>query len=177
VFAIRSGRSNTEGFLKEIQQAVWSVNPNLPLAEVSTLADIYNRSMAQTSLMLVMLAIAGMMALLLGLVGIYGVMSYAVSQRAREIGIRVALGAERQALQRMFVGQGLSMTAVGVACGLITAFALMRVMTSLLFEVSPIDPMTYAAVSMTLVAAAALASYVPARRATKVDPIVALRCE
>ena len=177
VFAIRSQRTDDESLLKEMQQAVWSVNSNLPLADVRTLAEIYERSMAQTSFALVMLAIAGGMAILLGLVGIYSVISYAVAQRTREIGIRVALGAQQAAVRRMFVRHGLVLATLGVASGLGVALGLMRTMASLLFEVSPVDPATYVAVSLGLVAAVLIATYVPARRATRVDPLIALRCE
>jgi ABC-type antimicrobial peptide transport system permease subunit len=124
-----------------------------------------------------MLGIAGGMALLLGVAGIYGVISYSVSQRTREIGIRIALGAQARAVRRMFVGHGLALAVVGVAIGLTAALAIMRLMSSLLFEVSPVDPMTYAMVSLALLAATALASYVPAVRATSVDPLEALRSE
>jgi ABC-type antimicrobial peptide transport system permease subunit len=117
------------------------------------------------------------MALLLGIVGIYGVISYTVSQRTREIGIRIALGAPQQTVRRMFVRQGLLLTAIGVAFGLAAALALTRLMTALLFDISPIDPVTYAAVSVILIAAASLASYVPARRATAIAPVDALRVE
>jgi putative ABC transport system permease protein len=125
----------------------------------------------------VMLAIAGGMALLLGVAGIYGVISYSVSQRTREIGIRIALGAQTETVRRMFVRHGLTLAGVGVAIGLAVAFGTMRLMSSLLFEVSPVDPLTYVAVSLTLTAAVVLASYVPARRATAIDPIEALRSE
>ena len=132
--------------------------------------------MARTSFTLVILAIAGAMALLLGVAGIYGVISYSVSQRTREIGIRMALGAERQEVTRMFVRYGLGLAAIGIACGLAAAIALTpRLMGSLLFEVSPIDSLTYVAVCLSLVAAAVLASYVPALRATMVNPVTALR--
>jgi putative ABC transport system permease protein len=176
-FAIRSSRAGSAAFLKEVRQAVWSVNASLPIAEVRTVKEIYERSMARTSFTLVMLAIAAGMALLLGVVGIYGVISYSVSQRTREIGIRMALGAQQQAVRRMFVGQGLALTAIGLACGLGAALGLTRLMTSLLFEVSPLDPITYGAVSAVLVTAAVLASYVPAHRATTIEPVDALRAE
>jgi len=171
-FAIRSSRTGTSGFLKEVQQAIWSVNPNLPIADVRTL-----RSMARTSFTLVMLTIAAGMALLLGLVGIYGVISYSVSQRTREIGIRIALGAQQQTVRQMFVRQGLLLTGIGVVCGVAAAVALTRLMTALLFEVSPLDPATYCAVCAVLLMAALLASYIPARRATNIDPSEALRVE
>ncbi len=176
-YVIRSKRAGSQSFLKALQQAVWSVNANLPLDRVTTAQAIYEKSMARTSFTLVLLAIAGAMAMLIGLVGIYGVISYSVTQRTREIGIRMALGAEQNKLARMFVGHGLVLAAIGVACGLAAAIALTRVMSSLLFEVSPVDPITYAAVSASLILAAVLASYLPALRATKVDPVEALRAE
>jgi predicted permease len=176
-FAIRTPRAGSESFLGEVRQAVWSVDPNLPLADVHTLQYYYGESMARTSFTLIMLAVAGGMALLLGVVGLYGVIAYSVLQRRREIGIRMALGAKRQELTGMFVRHGLILTATGVAFGLIAAFAVMRLMTSLLFHVSPLDPVTYGAVAAGLVATAMLASYIPSRRAATVDPVQALRGE
>lgn len=177
VFAIRADRAGTEGFLKQLQQAVWSVNPNLPLAQVQTLGDLYSRSMARTSFMLAMLGIAGAMALLMGVVGIYGVISYAASQRRREAGIRLALGAPKRDVERMFVRRGLTLSIMGVAIGSGAAVGLTRLLRSLLFGVSPWDPVTYAAVAAVLLLAAMLASYLPARRASAVDPLEALRAE
>ena len=132
-FVIRSDRAGSEGFLNQVRQAVWSVNPNLPLASVRTMREIYDRSLARTSFTLVMLGIAGAMALVLGIIGIYGVISYAVSQRRREIGIRLALGAQPGELRRMFVRHGLVLAGIGVAIGLVAATGLMRLMKSLLF--------------------------------------------
>jgi predicted permease len=177
VFAIRSSRAGSESFIKEIRQAVWSVNPDVPVASIRTEEEIYRGSMARSSFTLVMLAIAGGMALLLGIVGIYGVISYSVSQRTREIGIRIALGAQGGGLKAMVVRHGVLLAAVGVALGVIAAAALTRVLSSLLFEVSPVDPATYCAVSAGLLAAAAAASYIPAHRASAVNPIEALRAE
>jgi putative ABC transport system permease protein len=177
VFAIRSSRSGSESFIKEIRQAVWSVNPDVPMASIRTVEEVYRGSMARSSFTLVMLAIAGGMALLLGIVGIYGVISYSVSQRTREIGIRIALGAQGGGLKAMVVRHGVLLAAVGVALGVIAAAALTRVLSSLLFEVSPVDPATYCAVSAGLLAAAAAASYIPAHRASAVNPIEALRAE
>jgi predicted permease len=177
VFAIRSSRAGTQELLADVRKAVWSVNASLPLAYVRTMDELYRGSMARTSFTLVMLAIAGGMALLLGMIGIYGAISYSVSQRTREIGIRLALGAQQGELRRMFVGHGLLLAGIGVACGLAVALALTRLMASLLFEVKPADPITYAAVSAGLAAAAVAASYVPARRASAVDPVHALRSE
>ncbi|MFH1573662.1 MAG: ABC transporter permease [Acidobacteriota bacterium] len=177
VYAIRSSRIGTSTFLKEIQQAVWSINQNLPLANVRLLSDIHRESMARTSFTLVMLGIAGGVALLLGLVGIYGVISYSVSQRTREIGIRIALGARQREVRGMFVQHGLLLTCIGVALGLGAAVALTRLMSALLFGISPMDPITFLAVSLALAAIALLASYLPARRASGVDPVEALRWE
>ena len=160
-----------------MRQAVWSLDPNLPLAEVHPLDYFYNRSMARTSFTLIMLGVAGTMALLLGVVGIYGVIAYSVSQRTREIGIRMALGAQPQAVTRMFVRNGILLAGLGVVFGLGAAFATMRLMSSLLFRVSPTDPVTYCAVSLGLIATAMLACYLPSRRAAVVDPVEALRAE
>ena len=176
-FAIRSDRAGSESFISQVQQAVWSVNGNLPVAAVRTMGDIYVQSMARTSFTLVMLAIAGSMALVLSILGIYGVISYTVSQRTREIGIRLALGAERSALTWMFIRSALVLAAFGVAIGLCTAIVLTQSLRSLLFGVTPLDPVSYATVPVILAATALLASYLPARRAAKVDPMVALRYE
>jgi predicted permease len=176
-YAIRTRRAGSTVLLQQARQAVWSVNPNLPLAGVTTVQALYDRSLARTAFTLVMLAIAGAMALLLGVIGIYGVISYSVSQRTREIGIRLALGAPLQEVTAMFVRHGLLLSAIGAACGLTAALVLSRLMRSLLFEVSPADPGTYLAVSAGLILAAMLASYLPARRATKIDPVEALRAE
>jgi putative ABC transport system permease protein len=176
-FVVRSDRTGTEGFVNEVRQAVWSVNSSLPVASVRAMQEIYDQSLARTSFTLVMLGIAGAMALVLGIIGIYGVMSYAVSQRRREIGIRLALGAQQSELRRMFVFSGLALAGIGVAIGLGAAVGLMRLMKSLLFGISPLDPQTFATVPVVLVAAAVLASYLPARRAAAVDPVEALRAE
>jgi predicted permease len=176
-YVVRSDRAGSQGLLKAIEQAVWSLDPNLPLADVTTLQALYEKSLARTSFTLVLLAIAGAMAMLIGLVGIYGVISYSVTQRTREIGIRMALGAEQRTLAGIFVGHGFLLASIGVACGLAAAAVLTRLMSSLLFEVKAVDPLTYAAVALAVIAAALLASYLPALRATKVDPVVALRSE
>jgi NADPH:quinone reductase-like Zn-dependent oxidoreductase len=150
---------------------------DLPVANVRTVKEIYDRSMARSSFTLVMLALAAGMALLLGVVGIYGVISYSISQRIREIGIRMALGATPRRIRGMFVRHGLLLAVIGVACGVAAAIPVTRLMSALLFEVSPLDARTYCGVSVGLVAAALLASYVPARRATRVEPVEALRAE
>lgn len=176
-FSIRSARAGTESLMNEARQAVWSVIPNLPLAEVRTLNENYTRSMARTSFTLVMLAIAGGMALLLGMVGLYGVLAYAVSQRRHEIGIRMALGAQRRDVLRLVLGQGLKLTFLGVGIGLVAAFGVTRLMANLLFGVKATDPLTFAGIALLLTVVALLACWIPARWATKVDPLVALRHE
>jgi predicted permease len=175
-FIVRSERPSTEGFLNQLRQAVWSVNPTLPVSP-RTMRDVYDQSLARTSFTLVMLAIAATMALTLGVVGIYGVISYVVTQRRREIGIRAALGAQQGELRRMFVWQGLVLASVGVVIGLGASAVLTRLMSTLLYGVTPLDPMTYAVVPVILLIATVLASYLPARRAASVDPIEALGSE
>jgi len=176
-YVVRSERTSTDAFLAQVRQAVWSVNGSLPLALVRTLKDVYDRSMARTTFALVMLAIAGGMALLLGLIGIYGVISYAVSQRTREIGIRMALGVDHKEVKRMFVRHGLVLASIGIVIGVGVAAGVTRLMASLLFHVSPLDVPTYTAVSLVLLVAAVMASYLPARRAASLDPIEALRTD
>ena len=176
-YIVRSKRAGSQGLLTDVRQAVWSMNPNLPLANVRTVQEIYDKLLTRTSFTLVMLLIAGAMALLIGLVGIYGVVSYAVSQRRREIGIRMALGASQEELMRLFLAHGFVLALIGVTCGLAVSAALTRVLGSLLFDVNPIDPLTYAAASLGLISAAVTASYIPALRAMAVDPVEALRSE
>jgi predicted permease len=176
-YIIRSRRAGSESLLKEVRQTVWSVNANLPLASEHTEDYFYTRSMARTSFTLIMLAVAGGMALLLGVIGIYGVIAYSVSQRTREIGIRMALGAQQASLTKMFVRHGLILAGIGVVCGIVAAIPLMSLMTSLLFNVKPVDPVTYVAVSAGLIFTAFLASYLPSRRAADVNPVEALRAE
>lgn len=176
-FVVRSERVGTPGFLNDLREAIWSVNGNLSLASVQTLGDMYHRSMARTSVTLLLLAITGTMALLLGLIGIYGVVSYTVSQRRREIGIRMALGAARGEVQRMFVRRAMVKVAIGVAIGLGAAAGLTRLMASQLFGVSPLDPVTHVGVALVLVGTSALASYLPTRRASRLDPAEVLRAD
>ena len=176
-FVVRTPRAGSASFMSEVERAVWSVDRDVPLASPTTLGVLYTKSMARTSFTLVMLSVAGAMTLLLGIVGLYGVIAYAISQRTREIGIRTALGAQRSALTRMFVLQGLMLTGIGVVCGLAVAFATMRLMSSLLYHVSPVDPWTYGAATLSIVTIAWLATYVPSRKAAVVDPVHALRAE
>jgi predicted lysophospholipase L1 biosynthesis ABC-type transport system permease subunit len=176
-FVIRSSRAGSASFVNDLSRAVWSLNANLPLASVQTMGDVYDKSMARTSFALVMLGIAAGTALLLGVAGIYGVVSYSVSQRTREVGIRRALGAQNGAVAGMFVRQAARLALIGIACGFVLAFVVIRLMSSLLFNVTPTDPVTYAAVSLALAGAAMLAAYIPALRATGLDPMEALRSE
>jgi predicted permease len=176
-YVIRSSRTGTDSFLNEIRAAVWAVTPDVPVAQMRTLRDVYDESLARTSFTLVMLATTAGMALLLGVIGIYGVLAYAVAQRTREIGVRAALGAPHGQLKAMFLRYGVLLAIAGVCIGMPAAVALTRLLSSLLFGVSPLDPLTYATVGLILVMAAAAASYVPARRAARVDPLVALRYE
>ena len=176
-FAVRTDRAGTGALLNEIRQAVWSVNAALAVANPETMRETVDRSMARTSFILAMLAIAGAMALLLGLIGIYGVIAYVVSQRTREIGIRLALGARPTDVQQIFVRYGLSLCAMGITIGVGAAAALTRVMKSLLFGVTPMDPMTFAVVPVTLLVATLAASYLPARRALAVDPVKCIKAE
>ena len=176
-YAVRSTRVGTAGFLRELQQAVWSVNPNLPLAAVQTLDEIQAYSMAQTSFAMVMLAISASVALLLGVVGIYAVIAYVVAQRTREIGIRMALGARTIDVRGMFLRQALWLTMSGVAIGIVASLFVTDVLSSLLFGVGRLDPLTYVAVSAALTGVALLATHIPARRAARVDPIIALRAD
>jgi ABC-type antimicrobial peptide transport system permease subunit len=153
------------------------VEPNLPVTWVRTLDDIRKRSEARTTFALVTLAVAACAALALGIVGLYGVLSYAVTLRRREIAIRLALGAQQRAVRGQFVRNGVVLAALGVAVGLAAAVGVTRLMASLLYEVEAVDPLTYAAVGVALIGVAALASYWPARRASAIDPAESLAAE
>jgi predicted permease len=176
-FAIRSNRIGTAGFLEDVEQAIWEVNPNLPLTRIRPLEELMAASVAETSFTMILLAIAAGVALILGLVGVYGVISYAVSQRGRELGMRMALGAPAERVKAMVLRQGLVLSATGIGVGLAMAIGVTRLMSALLFGVSPLDPLTFVSVGLGLLGVALLASYVPARRAARVDPMVALRSE
>lgn len=177
VYAIRTPRAGSESLMNEVRQAVWSADANLPLANVRVLDYYYNKSMARTSFTLVLLAIASGIALLLGTIGLYGVIAYSVTQRTREIGIRIAVGAQGSELTGMFVRQGVLLSCVGAVCGMIVAAGAMRLLRTLLFHVSPLDPLTYTLVCAGLIATCALASYIPSRAAATVNPVEALRAE
>jgi len=176
-YVIRTSRAGSTALGREIRQAVSTVDASLPLADMKTLQSVYEQSLARTSFTLLLLAIAGGMALLLGVVGIYGTISFSVARRTREVGIRLALGSPARDITAMFVRQGLVETGAGLVCGLGAAFAVTRLMESVLFGVSAADPATYLTASTALAAAAVLASYLPARRATRIEPVETLRAE
>jgi predicted permease len=176
-YVVRSDRAGTASLLTEIREAIWSVNRDVPIALERTMDAVYGETVARTSFALVMLAIAGSMALALGVVGIYGVIAYVVAQRTREIGIRMALGARQREVRSMFLRQGLGLSAVGVAIGLVAAFVLTRFLSSLLFGIGPTDAVCYIAAIGVILAATALATYLPARRASAIDPVETLKAE
>jgi len=176
-FVVRARSGDPSTLMPALREAVWAVNPNLPVAEVRTLTELASSSMASTSFTLIMLAIAAGVALFLGSVGIYGVISYVVSQRTREIGVRMAMGAESADVSRMVLRQAATLAGIGVAGGLAASWGLTRLMASLLYGVSPSDPVTFASMAVALTLVALLASWIPAHRASRVDPVVALRFE
>ena len=174
---IRGPRAGTEGYAADIRGAVSAISGGLPITQMQTLRQVYDKSMSRTAFTLTLLGLSGGMALLLAAIGIYAVIAYTISQRRREIGIRLALGARQERLQLTFVGNGVLWSAVGAAAGLAAAVPLSHLMSALLFGVEPLDPPTYAGVVLGSLAAAAVASYVPARRLTRIQPIEALRAE
>jgi predicted permease len=174
-FAIRSERAGSAAFVREVSSAVHAVNANLPLAKVRTLADVYRQSTARTSFALVLLGIAAAISLTIAVVGVYGVLAYAVARRRHELGIRVALGARPAMVTALFLRQGLLLACIGATLGLASAAALSRWMASLLFGVTPGDPLTLLAAAGVIAAASLAASYLPARQASRVDPLETLR--
>ncbi len=177
IYLVRSSRAGTEALSSEIRQAVAEVNRGIPVTDVRSMQEIYDKSMGRTAFTLTLLAMSGGMALLLAVVGIYAVIAYTVEQRRREIGIRMALGAQQSNLKLLFVRNGVVLAAIGSLAGLAVAATLSRLMSTLLFEVNPVDPLTYSAVALFLLGASIVASYLPARRVTQVDPVEALRAE
>lgn len=176
-FLVRGERAGSDAYAGELRQAVWSVNASLPITDMRTMQEVYDKSMSRTAFTLTLLGVSGFMALLLAVVGIYAVISYTVAQRTREIGIRMALGARNDSLKLMFVRNGLLWGGIGATAGLVVASGLSRLMSAILFEVNPLDPLTYSVVVLGLLGAAALASYLPARRVTRIAPVEALRSE
>ena len=160
-----------------VRSEVQALDPSLPVSNIKTVSQMIDERISAKRLMTYILAVFGLTALLLASVGIYGVMSYAVTQRTQEIGIRMALGARAIDVLKLVVRNGMSLALIGMAIGLAGAYALTRLLANLLFHVTPTDSLTFAAVSLSLILVALLACYIPARRATKVDPLVALRYE
>jgi putative ABC transport system permease protein len=169
--------SNPLKLAAAVEGEVWAIDKNLPVSEVRSMEEVIAASIAQQRFNVLLLGIFASVALILAAVGIYGVMSYSVTQRTQEIGIRMALGAQTSDVLKMVVGQVMKLVAVGVGAGLIGAFLLTRLLSSLLYKVSATDPATFAVIALVLMSVALLACYLPARRATKVDPMVALRYE
>jgi ABC-type antimicrobial peptide transport system permease subunit len=170
-----SGRP--EAVISSVRSAVQSVEPNLALTNFQTIEEVMNQALWAPRMGAGLLALFGGLALILAVIGVYGVLAYSVNQQTREIGIRMAMGAQSGGVLRLIVGQGLRLAFGGIVVGLLVAFLAMRLLGSLLYGVSAHDPLTFAAVSFILTLAAVLACYIPARRATKVDPIIALRYE
>jgi predicted permease len=170
-------RGDVEHLGEAVRHEVESVNPNVPVHSISSMDQIIAKSVANRRFALELLGVFAAVALLLAAIGIYGVMSYSFSQRTHEVGIRVALGAQRADILRLALGEGMRIVVIGLASGLVAAAIMTRFFRSMLFNVAPADPMTYLSVSAILAAVALLACYIPARRATRVDPLLALREE
>ncbi len=161
----------------EVRQAIHDIDSNLPITDVTTLAAQVSGSMGQQRVISCLTGFFGILSLAIACVGLYGIMAYNVARRTHEIGVRMALGAQTGDILRMVVGHGFRLTLMGVAIGVVGALGLTRLLTSLLYDVKPSDPLTFIAVSLLLTVVALLACYIPARRAMKVDPMVALRYE
>jgi ABC-type antimicrobial peptide transport system permease subunit len=174
---VTSANAHPEQLAPTVRRTLADIDSDIPLANVRTMGDVVAKSMARTSLTMLLLAIAGGMALVLAAVGLYGVISYIVGRRTREIGIRVALGAQVAEVIRNVTLQSLRLALLGTAAGIAGSLVLTRFLRSMHFDVSPTDPVVLVGVSVVLVAVALAASYLPARRAAKIDPVIALRAE
>src|SRR2546423_316910 len=169
--------SDPKAFIESIRREILTIDPEQPIYDVSSMVDVVSRSVFLPRISMLLLGAFALTALLLAVVGIYGVVSYSVTQRTRELGVRMALGAAAGDTLRLVLGRSLRLVAAGTICGLVASFAVTRVMSGLLYDVSPLDPLVFGGVSVLLAAAGLVASLVPARRATRVDPIVALRIQ
>ena len=174
---IVKGKSDPNQLISSARNQVRAIDPDQPIYNVRTMEEIRGDSVAPQRLNLTLLTIFAGIAFVLAIVGIYGVMSYAVTQRTHEIGIRMAIGAQPRDVFKMILGQGMMLTIIGMAAGLAGAFALTRLMATMLFTVKPTDPVTFSSVAVLLLLIALLACYIPGRRATKVDPVNSLRYE
>jgi putative ABC transport system permease protein len=174
---VRTNVSDPLALTSAVQSAVWNVSKDVPLADIRTMQDVIANSTLRRKFTMLLLAIFAGLAMLLAAIGLYGVMSYAVSQRTHEIGIRMALGAQKTDVLRMVVRQGMGLVALGLVLGVVASVAATRLMAGLLFGVSATDPATFSVVAILLASVALAANYVPARRAAKVDAMVALRYE
>jgi len=172
-----STKGDPNAVVGAVRNAVRSVDLGMPIAQINTLEKMIEGSVGQRRLSMILLGLFSGIALLLASIGLYGVMSYSVAQRSRELGIRMALGAERASVLRLVVGQGMGLAGLGVLIGLVAAFGLTRFLAAQLYGVGATDPMTFRTVAGLLVVVALLASLLPAMRATRVDPVVALRDE
>jgi hypothetical protein len=176
-FVVRTDRAGSESLMQEMQQAVWQINGELPVSGLRTMHEIESKALARASFTLTMLGIAAALALAIGIIGIYGVISYAVSQRMREMGIRLALGAQKSELRWLFIRSALVLVGIGLVIGFGAAAAVAQLMSALLFGVRPLDPLSFTVVALVLAAAAALASYFPACRISTINPADVLKAE
>jgi putative ABC transport system permease protein len=160
-----------------VRQAIWSVDGDQPVSNIRSMNEILGEEVAQRRVIMTLLGTFAAIALLMAAIGIYGVLSYAVSQRTQEIGVRMALGAQPRDMLRLIVSRGLAQVGLGVGVGLVVSFAMTRLMKGLLVGVSPTDPLTFGVIALLLIGVAMVACYIPARRATRIDPLIALRCE
>src|SRR5581483_1653908 len=177
MYLVVKTESNPTGMLPAVTAEIRKLNPDTPIYDVHTMEQRLSDSLAQRRFSMLLLLLFSALALILATVGIYGVMSYSVTQRTHELGIRVALGAQQKTILGMIVKHGLTLTLIGIGAGLLVAYSLTRVMTGLLYGVSPTDSLTFILISLVLTATGLLACFIPARRATKVDPMIALRYE
>jgi putative ABC transport system permease protein len=169
--------SNCKGLIKPLKRQIWSVDKNAVISEIQTMGEIVAETLADSRFLTAVVSVFSLTALILAIFGIYGLIAHSVRQRTQEIGVRMALGAGSSDVLKMVLGQGLKLTLIGIAIGLGGAIALTRVISNLLYNVSPTDPLTFVCVSLLLASVALLATYIPARRAARIDPMVALRCE